>query len=293
MPNPTASGFLFSRRGMGDVARVGDSTDGAGPETGGTAVDTSAVTAPAAASMPLNPAPSVNMAPPTNTADPLQNFINWWENEFSQIWVNVAQAFMSTQYTPLQAQQMAEQAGAASGQARLSASTNPFAGWPVVNSPAPAPLSAYAPPGPPLVNPQIPVSGSHGPETPGVGQYIPTQSFLMSPAGQAGIRGLGCACGCGGCGCGQPGGMGTLGDGTGFLGTGLFNGNGLFGAGLFEAGWDVTTWGPAEWAVMVIGGYVVFSTIWTTGKALEYGGRQKAKVRSKVKRATTFNLLGM
>ena len=127
----------------------------------------------------------------------------------------------------------------------------------------------------------------------GMGQYIPTQSYLMSSAGQAGIRGLGCACGCGACGCGQPGGMGTLGDGTGFLGTGLFNGNGLFGAGLFEAGWDVTTWGPAEWAVMVIGGYVVFSTIWTTGKALEYGGRQKAKVRSKVKRATTFNLLGM
>lgn len=158
-------------------------------------------------------------------------------------------------------------------------------------------------PGPPQINPQIPVVASGpntrdgGPENPGVGQYIPTTSYLLTPAGQAGIRGLGglgCGCGCSApspCGC--NGGMGTLGDGTGFLGSGLFNGNGLFGAGLFEGGWDVTTWGPAEWAVLVIGGYVVFSTVWTTGKALEYGGTQKARLHSKVKRATTFNLLGM
>ena len=121
-------------------------------------------------------------------------------------------------------------------------------------------------------------SGPGGPNS-GVGQYIPTQSFLMSPAGQAGIRGLGCACGCGGCGCGQPGGMGTLGDGTGLLGSGLFNGNGVMGSGLFESGFDPSTWGAAEWAVVALGGYVAWSVFFTTKAGIGYASTVPARTK--------------
>ena len=113
----------------------------------------------------------------------------------------------------------------------------------------------------------------------GMGQYIPTQSYLMSSAGQAGIRGLGCACGCGGCGCGQPGGMGTLGDGTGLLGSGLFNGNGVMGSGLFESGFDPSTWGAAEWAVVALGGYVAWSVFFTTKAGIGYASTVPARTK--------------
>jgi len=106
----------------------------------------------------------------------------------------------------------------------------------------------------------------------GLGQYIGTPTYFSTPAGQAGIRGLGCGCGCSATpSCGCSGGMGTLGDGTGLLGSGLFNGSGVAGSGLFEGGFDLSTWGPAEWAVIALGGYVVFSTIWTTRQGISYG----------------------
>ena len=122
-----------------------------------------------------------------------------------------------------------------------------------------------------------------GPENPGIGQYIPTDTYFMTPAGQAGIRGLGglgCGCGCGGgCGCSQPGGMGTLGDSTGLLGSGLFNGNGVMGTGLFEGGFDPTTWGPAEWAVIALGGYVAFSVFYATKAGIGYASTVPTRAR--------------
>lgn len=65
----------------------------------------------------------------------------------------------------------------------------------------------------------------------GVGAYIPTQNYFLTPAAAQGIRGMGCACGCGGdC-----------------------------GMGLFDGGLNPTTWGAAEWAIVIGGGVVLFS----------------------------------
>lgn len=105
-----------------------------------------------------------------------------------------------------------------------------------------------------------------------MGQYIPTQSYMMTPAGQAGVRGLGglgCGCGCSTpspCGC--SGGMGTLGDGT-----------GLLGSGLFEGGFDPSTWGPAEWAVVALGGYVAWSVFFTTKAGIGYASTVPARTK--------------
>jgi len=40
------------------------------------------------------------------------------------------------------------------------------------------------------------------------------------------------------------------------------------GLGLFDSGTDFTGWGWQEWFVIGIGGYVLFSTIFTTGRAV-------------------------
>lgn len=110
----------------------------------------------------------------------------------------------------------------------------------------------------------------------GMGQYIPTADYPMTPAGQAGIRGLGsCGCGC----AGNCDGMGTLGDGTGFLSSGLFNGQGVGGSGLFEGGFNVSTFGPAEWAALALGAYVVWSVVFTTKKGMRYASTVPTRTR--------------
>ena len=261
MPNPTASRFLFPV-GMGDVPRGGESTDGAGPETGGSSVDTSVLTSAAGASMPLNPAPAVNMtvALPTDTPDFLQNFVNWWENELAAIQQWWAGQSTGLNYTPDQTQQAIARTQAAIG----SGVNNPMFMAPVYSTAVPFTTS-------PGTGTVVAPAAARG-----VGQYIPTQSYLMSSAGQAGIRGLGgCGCGCSG----DCNGMGTLGDGTGLLGSGLFNGNGVAGSGLFESGFDPSTWGPAEWAVVALGGYVAWSVFFTTKAGIGYASTVPARTK--------------
>ena len=105
----------------------------------------------------------------------------------------------------------------------------------------------------------------------GMGEYVGTPTYFSTPAGQAGIRGLGCVtpCGCGQCGVG-----------------GWGDGGGLFDTGLFSGGLDPSTWGPGELAVVAIGAYMVFSTFFTTGQAASYArsvpGRARRHVGKKV-----------
>lgn len=107
----------------------------------------------------------------------------------------------------------------------------------------------------------------------GMGSYYGTPTFFSTPAGSAGYRGLGCACGCGKC----EKGMGAWGD------TG-----GLFNTGLFSAGTDYTQWGYGEWGVVAFGAYMLFSTLFTTKAAVSYGrkvpGRARKRAAKKIAR---------
>ena len=91
----------------------------------------------------------------------------------------------------------------------------------------------------------------------GVGSYYQTPTYFATPAGQSGIRGLGCSCGCGNC---NEQGFGGWGDG-----------GGLFNTGLFSAGADYTQWGYGEWAVVLGAAWMLFSTASTTKRAVAYG----------------------
>jgi len=123
--------------------------------------------------------------------------------------------------------------------------------------------------------PNVPAHGRYGgseegPENPGMGQYIPTSSYALSPAGQAGIRGLGdCGCGCNSC--------GGVGD--------LFDGTGLLGSGLFTGGFDPSTWGAGEWAVVVVGAYVAWSVFFTTKAGIGYASTVPARTRKAARSA--------
>lgn len=101
----------------------------------------------------------------------------------------------------------------------------------------------------------------------GMGQYHGTPTYFATPAGQAGIRGLGCAgkCGCKDCG------MNGWGDG-----------GGLFNTGLFSSGLDVTQWGPGEYAVCAIGAYMLFSTAFATKQAATYARGVPRRARKKL-----------
>lgn len=61
---------------------------------------------------------------------------------------------------------------------------------------------------------------------------------------QSAFRGLGCAGRCGGM-CGSCGGL-----------------------GLFDGGMDLSTWGWPEWGIVVLGGYVLASTVFATGRGV-------------------------
>lgn len=87
----------------------------------------------------------------------------------------------------------------------------------------------------------------------GFGDYVPTDNYFLTPAGQAGIRGLGCGCaGMAGCNCGM---------------------------GLFDAGMDVTQWGVGEWLTVALGSYVILSLAGDMG-------RGKAAVKRATRRRT-------
>lgn len=65
--------------------------------------------------------------------------------------------------------------------------------------------------------------------------------FSADCAQMGGRRGLGCGCTkpCNGC-----------------------------GLGFFDGGMDVSTWGPMEWGAVALVGYMVASTVFTTGRAV-------------------------
>jgi len=92
----------------------------------------------------------------------------------------------------------------------------------------------------------------------GVGKYVPTPNYFLTPAGQAGVRGLGCLCGTGPCSCGM---------------------SGLFGTSLFESS-SPADWGVGEWASIVVGGFVLFSVFDTTKRGTR-AARRKGKAVKK------------
>jgi hypothetical protein len=63
------------------------------------------------------------------------------------------------------------------------------------------------------------------------------------------------------------------------------------GLGLFDTGMDFSGWGPVEWGVVALGGYMVLSTVFTTGRAVSKvralpGERRKKKAAALRARAT-------
>ena len=94
--------------------------------------------------------------------------------------------------------------------------------------------------------------------------YMMAKSIGPDAPGTAMVQrsvGLGCACGCN------------------------------KGMGLFESGMDYTQWGLVEWGIVVVGGYMVLSTIFTTkrvaGKIRALPGERRkskaAKLRARAK----------
>ena len=80
------------------------------------------------------------------------------------------------------------------------------------------------------------------------------QTYFGTPAGAAGIRGLGCGCGCGG----------RCSDGM----------------GLFDSGLDPTGWGWPEWGIVALGVYAAFSIMFTTAsgtRAAREGVRRRVR----------------
>lgn len=55
--------------------------------------------------------------------------------------------------------------------------------------------------------------------------------------------------------------------------------------GYFSSGLDFTQWGLGEWLTIVLGGYMVFSTLWTTNSAVRYakeGVKRRASRKKKI-----------
>jgi len=116
-------------------------------------------------------------------------------------------------------------------------------------------------------------SSSLGPGTgliemnPGMGEYVRTENYFLTPAGSEGIRGLGCFCGFSGCNCGLGQTEPVEGLPTGILGTSLFQSS------------DMSTWGAGEWAAIILGGYVVISVFSTTKRTARAVHRKGKAVR--------------
>ena len=71
--------------------------------------------------------------------------------------------------------------------------------------------------------------------------------------------GLGCACKGGGMGCACNKGM-----------------------GLFDSGTDFTGWGLPEWGLVALGGYMIFSTLFTTRRAAARVGEGVRRTRKRI-----------
>ncbi len=56
------------------------------------------------------------------------------------------------------------------------------------------------------------------------------------------------------------------------------------GLGFFDGGMDVSTWGPLEWGAVALGGYMVLSTVFTTGRAVRRVRALPDDVRAGVRR---------
>lgn len=76
----------------------------------------------------------------------------------------------------------------------------------------------------------------------GLGEYVSTPNYFGTPAGQSGIRGLGCGgdCGCSDC---------------------------SKGMGLFDSGLDPSGWGWQEYLVLAGGVWLAYSTLFTVRRA--------------------------
>jgi hypothetical protein len=60
---------------------------------------------------------------------------------------------------------------------------------------------------------------------------------------------------------------------------------GCAGLGLFDSGMDYTQWGWQEWGIVILGGYMVVSTLFTTKRAAKAvysipGERRKRRAKS-------------
>jgi hypothetical protein len=53
------------------------------------------------------------------------------------------------------------------------------------------------------------------------------------------------------------------------------------GLGLFDSGMDFTTWGLPEWGIVALGGYMLFSTVFTTKRAVGAARRIPGNRRQK------------
>jgi hypothetical protein len=73
-------------------------------------------------------------------------------------------------------------------------------------------------------------------------------------------------------------------EGMGCAGCGCQNCRGL---GLFESGFDVSGWGPLEIGIVALGGYMLLSTIFTTGRAVSavraYPGKRRSKKAARLR----------
>lgn len=66
------------------------------------------------------------------------------------------------------------------------------------------------------------------------------------------------------------------------------------GMGLFDSGMDFSQWGAVEWLIVAVGGYMVISTVFTTGRAVrkvrslpgESRKRRAAALRAKANELT-------
>lgn len=93
----------------------------------------------------------------------------------------------------------------------------------------------------------------------GMGTYIGWpicgKNATVNP-GLVGYRGFGCACGCGGC-CPQR------------------------GLGYFDTGWDISGWSYLEWGTVLLIGYMVMSTVFTTQRGYRKARRSYKRVRER------------
>lgn len=102
----------------------------------------------------------------------------------------------------------------------------------------------------------------------GFGGYVQTQNFFMTPAGQAGIRGLGCGCG-GNCDCG-------MGDTSAATFADPF-------PGLFQSQ-NPADWSGTEWLVAIGVGYAVYSMIFTAKRGARSVKRKTVGVKKGISR---------